>query len=1031
MAFKRFSVSNVDFTANGTSGIISGKNGFVSQIGVIPVLIDSVAIVDGSTNLQFTANSLSLLHDSNFSNNILEVNDGFFQGIKGLDYIGIPVNQKLNTFSDFGFVGFNPTFTQISANIVSHNLTSNTITIENTLTQTSRLVDKLPDTPFYAQLSQIVTPEYFDSKEFYISGSNLVKQKFVNTSSNTSSLTVDIGVRPRFKKEIKIWLDGIEVNESDFTWDNTANITVDVTNKDLLRARVNTYTVPAIEQGDNVFVIADNSYSIANVSYDSADAFSNSSLTDNYFYKVKLTDNIRANVSGLSLVNKSLDIEGTINNVYSSNNTFTLDYNENVFFNNFRLANSKIYIVQSALSFTPITLGSDKVLRDVPRGLNLVRARNKNSQARVSDTVTKSVFVDEIPIKKVENININESLFIDTNQGVSVKITVVFDAIENQEVTDYEVSYRLNNTSGDLTNFNTVKLPSVGISEDGKMRFTINNVDRGTGSESNSITIRITPLNRQIRGITAEQTKEIVGKTASPNAVQTVFGGQQGENIFLGWTFLLNSNGTVVDLDLQETLIRKVAGEIAEADALDAWNSASTIARVATPATSISFSIDTFGITETYLFRTRDTSGNISEDVKALTIATFRPANTEVFKVYSEDDPSGNVITGLPNDNATENNYPSFSDSATGGLVDSGHEFADLANGTSSGWTSLAEVTDLSASGATAFYQTQVRDIGVTATGILTILANGVSTLASTWNSLLNNVVTGVSDAGSASNVLVDSDFGGIGTVLGFNNVNAATVSYDANNDTLISGGSSGNVYAIWNYGQFAADGSNANSFSLIAGTINTNAIELGASYYANGEPTGTNSMINLNSSTSYALVNLSQFIDDEGSVNFLGPDEAVTSNILIRYSTTDPFYANGNVNVSVFSSTASTDSEGWKIFNGSKRTYRYFQLKYQLFNDNPTQADFVLDKFNYVLDLEDKIYTEKVAITTSPQQINYSSEGFIQSPLISMTVENADQALVPVTVDIASKDAVNVNVYSNTGVAQTGINVYFTASGV
>ena len=51
MAFKRFSVSNVDFTANGTSGIISGKNGFVSQIGVIPVLIDSVAIVDGSTNL--------------------------------------------------------------------------------------------------------------------------------------------------------------------------------------------------------------------------------------------------------------------------------------------------------------------------------------------------------------------------------------------------------------------------------------------------------------------------------------------------------------------------------------------------------------------------------------------------------------------------------------------------------------------------------------------------------------------------------------------------------------------------------------------------------------------------------------------------------------------------------------------------------------------------------------------------------------------------------------------------------------------
>lgn len=1031
MAFKRFSVSNVTFTSNGTPGSVTGKNGFVSQLGIIPILIDSVAIIDSSTNLSLTANSLSYLYDNNFSNNVLEVNDGFFGDLKGLDYLGLPVNQKLNTFSDFGFVGFSPTVTQISSNILVHNLTSNTITIENTLTEGSRLVDKIPETPFYAQLSQILDPRFFNSKEIYIKGTNLIKQKYINVSANTGDNTFDLGIRPRFKKEISVWLDGFLINESGFSWDDKANITISTTNKDLLRARVNTYTVPSIEQGDNIFVLADNAYSVANVFYDTADGSSNTDLTDNHFYKIKLASNIRANVTGLSLINKSLDIQGTINNVFTSNNTFTLDYNDAVYYNNFRLANNKLYTVQSSLNFTPITLSADKVIRDAPTGLNIVRARNKNSQARVSDTITQSIFIDQIPIKKIENLTLTENLFIDTNQGVSVRVSVVFDAISNQEVTDYEVSYKLDNGSGDLASFNTVKLPSVGVSEDGKMRFTINNVDRGTGSTTNNITVRVTPLNKEIRGITAEITQEIIGKTASPNEVQTVFGGQQGENIFLGWSFLLNSDGTVADLDLQETLIRKVSGEVTQENASDEWNSAKTIARVATPATSIAFNIETFNVTETYLFRTRDTSGNISDEVKALTITTFRPANTEVFKVYSEDDPTGNAIAGIPNDNRTENNYTSFSDSSTGGIVDGTEDFADLANGTSSGWTSIAEPTDLSASGSSAFYQTQVRDIGLSATGVLTVEANGLATLATTWNSLLSNVLSGVTEATSTNNVLVDSDFGGIGTVLGFSNVSAAPVTYNSINETLNSGGSTGNVYAIWNYGQFAGDGSNANSFSLIAGTINADAIELGASYYANGQPTGTNNMVNLNSTTSYSLVDLNQFVDDSGSVNFLGPDESITNNVLIRYTDSDPFFANGNVDISVFSSTPSTDDQGWKIFNSTKRTFRYFQLKYQLFNSNPTQADFILDKFNYVLDLEDKIFTEKVAITTSPQQIDYSSEGFVQPPLISMTVEGTEESLVPVTVDVATKDGVNVNVFSNVGVAQTGINVYFTASGV
>ena len=40
-----------------------------------------------------------------------------------------------------------------------------------------------------------------------------------------------------------------------------------------------------------------------------------------------------------------------------------------------------------------------------------------------------------------------------------------------------------------------------------------------------------------------------------------------------------------------------------------------------------------------------------------------------------------------------------------------------------------------------------------------------------------------------------------------------------------------GNVYAVWNEGQFAGDTSNANSFALIANVINSVAIELGNTY--------------------------------------------------------------------------------------------------------------------------------------------------------------------------------------------------------
>ena len=99
----------------------------------------------------------------------------------------------------------------------------------------------------------------------------------------------------------------------------------------------------------------------------------------------------------------------------------------------------------------------------------------------------------------------------------------------------------------------------------------------------------------------------------------------------------------------------------------------------------------------------------------------------------------------------------------------------------------------------------------------------------------------------------------------------------------------SGNVYAIWNDGQFVNDTTNANSYALIAGLINATAIELGASYFANGEPTGSNGFVNTTVvGNNYTLVNFTQFSDTGTGDTFAGTLGAISSQTEIRTTTSD-----------------------------------------------------------------------------------------------------------------------------------------------
>ena len=92
-----------------------------------------------------------------------------------------------------------------------------------------------------------------------------------------------------------------------------------------------------------------------------------------------------------------------------------------------------------------------------------------------------------------------------------MRVTVLFDHIEAQEVTDYEISYKLDSVTAvgtddggtDLTSFNTVKVPATGIDDDGKIRFTVTGINRGLSSQTNAVTFRVTPLNKNLRGSTS------------------------------------------------------------------------------------------------------------------------------------------------------------------------------------------------------------------------------------------------------------------------------------------------------------------------------------------------------------------------------------------------------------------------------------------------------------------------------------------------------------------------------------------------
>ena len=1074
-------VDNMTDIVAGSTATIYGKNGFTTELGVTRLLVTAVNHVDVDPvfkpdgNLSIVIEGLSGLIDKNFGNSIhvLDVNNVFnFNGLKGVGKISLPINQKIPSgsgdgFGYLGFVGSDTTLTNYSANVLAFNSNTQSIKIDNDRSGFLTLESLIPDPPFYISIPQILDHRYFANNSLYITGShNEITRTNVATVANIIEGHIfkqPLGMSVRNTGFVSVFLNG--VIQSDYTLekglDNLSNSQVVINLSTIptsdstidLRVTANVYSVPIIEIGDNITWNSGNTFGIVDTSYDIASPTYNAWLTSNNIYRVTLSDNIKSNISAAYSVNITPNPVGTIGNVNTEAKTFTFDYPSDTYKGLLNLGNNSVYLINAPSSvFEPMSFGdsTSRILKRAEKGVHSIRARTVNKYGRRSSFVTKSTTIFDVPIKAVDNLLITEELYKDSTLGVAVRLIISFTHITGQDVTDYEISYKIVSSNPLLSSsFNTIKVAATGADVDGKIRIKLDNIERGIDGFANSVTLKVTPLNKSIRGSTIVKSQYIVGKSAAPNNVINLAAGQTGDNLVFIWQYKLNpATGDNIDIDLLEVHIRKITGtvnDISNANLLSLWPRSDDVARVDARTNRVVIDIDQYGV-YTYLVRTKDTSGIFSENIIVSQFTSIPQNFTNVFKAYSEDAPNDTYVNGVVNANYGETAYANYYESNNYGFPSNvfNASSVDNSNGTSTGWSVIGSFpSDLRALGD-ATYQTPIRDLGNVLTGSIIVDISGAQALKSTWLDYNDQIGNTQVTESAPSGALRDVDFSGalgVGNILGFANSSSATVSYDPENRTLSSGSQVGypaNVYAVITVGNFNGDTANANVICLIAGVSNASTIVLGESWYANGRSVGSNGFSNLTvAGTSYKLVNLRQWVDLNSGATFYGTTGLITTNTEFRYTSSNPYYSNGRVNNSSFTSVANSD--GFANFVSGARAFRYFQFRYKINNYDPQQAEFILDKFRYKVSLNEKTFTDIITANTEVKFVDYSRMNFTQTPKItgSMVSASSNQIARPQVVIIdRGLSGANISVYFSNGISAHNIGstvpqVDFAVTGV
>lgn len=1021
MAIYKINTSNTSFLTAGEELVYAGKNGFTTTLGAIPIFCNSY--IANASSIVFSVPNIHLLQDDNYATHILAV-----PALEGISttYVKAPILQYPASVIKEGSIGYTEQDSSISLDIQTYSVTANTITVSNKPYGESSLVSSiLPVAPFYITAYQTLTSNNFSNRTAYITGSTRSIKRTNNVEGVSGSYTSNLGVTPRSRNNIKVYLDDIQTDSFTLSNDNVSVTLTGSTSE--VKTVVELYTVPAIESKDLVsLTVFNNLYSVINTSYVANDALYDANLTNNNFYKIKFNKEFSANVGGLYLLNVSPDLTGTVGNLTS--NSFTVDTSSSYPYS-YSLSNSNIYYLyqKSKVRYTTARLDEFGRLQGTQPATYIVEATNINRYNRASNSIRRTIEVEPLNASKITNIDITESIVIDTSGGASINITATFPTIRGRDITSYEIKYRVTSAEGEVLPGGIASIPHDESLEN--ISYTINGLPRGRTAGGNTLEITVTPMIGLFRGFPNRRTHFIIGKQGSPSGVQNLNVAQQGVFLLFSWQFQLTTEGYILDLDTKEVEIRQYPGLVdvsSEESIAAAWGFSIVVARVAFPNTSYTLPISSFG-PYTYLLRVRDTSDIESEFIAASALSTVRPSTVRVIKAYNESDPTTSYITqdniSFPNSNDhPELSFTSFSESINGGLVMSDSSNTDNSNGSATGFSIYSNTNYLTTStNPFAEYITPIRDMGESVRGtirISPILA--ASTPGFTYGTFYTTVVSGITDFhGSAglspsANVLVDNAFGGIGSILGFNNAQAAAVTYSSIHKTLISGGALGNIYAIRNTGQFANDVSNANSYALIAGVINANAIALGEVYFANGKLSGSNSFGNVTiAGNSYALINLLQYGDPEATVTFLGEEKSILQNVFVRYSTSNVFYAanangvvgypgHGNVNGNAFSGAANNVEFGWKNYVPGSADFQYFQVKVQLINPDPESAELILQDLKYEVDTEQKTVRQKLQITSVGGVVfDYAYANFYEIPEISAIVVDSSTSQFPQIYDV------------------------------
>lgn len=845
----------------------------------------------------------------------------------------------------------------------------------------------------------------------------------LDARTNVGYYTANVGVTPKAKKDISVFVDGRQLSQSDFEWEvGTTLVNIPMAGDETeFRTYTKRYHKPTIETGDWIYISGQNNwFKVARCSYIPADLSYNAWLTANGIYRINVAPNLNANVSSGSIaINISTDLEGTIGNVSASANTFTIDYNENEFQPVYSMKNENLYRIEAPLDYFPYTLGQDAVLTDLPIGTVLLRTRSINPNGNRSPWVTTTIFLTPLPISKPQNITFSEITLSDRSDLINAVVS--WDALIDQEVASYELVYAVSGENDTVP----VTVSVSNRTTPGSVSHTINNLPRGSSPGVNKLTVQITPItNGGTRGLTATSEKFLMGKVVAPEPVDNFAVVQVGSQLFFTWNYRLDSLGQLASPDTTAVEIRQTSGDsITESTASQFWSSPPIFATASVPATSAYSNIENYG-TYTYMIRTKNSSGLYSTTIRVASIITSGASTAKIWKAWNEDTPATALISDRANENASEYNFMSML-AINNGLSMATSNAVDNANGSATYWTYVVgDNTSIQTSRTTKYY-TQVRDLGANIRARVLVSVVGDPIVSNTFNELYSIYWTGTTTNSGNSSILLSTN---LGMVLGSGNTSAATCRYDANNKTLVSGGVSGNVWAIWNPGQFSGDISNTNSFAYIAGIINTHAVRLGGTFNADGTRTFSNALSNLTQITgnNFHLVDLKQFVDPAGTATFDGNIDPIKLNVRIRTSCTSPFAANSNI---VQSSELGSPTFLWQKYSAGERRFRYLQLSVGVENDGTANGYYKLDQFRYQLESTIRTFTNTVVMTASPMIIDYSSMEFGENPDISLTMLTPGN--YSPTVVAYNRQNASINVYNNVGANVQAVNVSFRATGV